>query len=71
MRYTEIDGRERLPKMTANNYFFKVYTTFGHTYGMYHGYRSHMEDHLKENYCGKLVWLEPDDELTDFYQKPD
>ena len=23
MKYTEIDGRERLPKMTANNYFFK------------------------------------------------
>lgn len=71
MKYTEIDGRERLPKMSANTYFFKIWCDHGVIYGYYHGYRGHMENHLKESYCTKLVWLEPDDELTDFYQKPD
>ena len=69
MFYREVEFKERKPEMSANVYFYKVYSS-GHTYGFYNGYVGHMERHLQDYPNHKLIWLEPESEYdADTYYK--
>jgi hypothetical protein len=61
MKYRSIHFDARKPTMSANVYFYIAHSG-AHTYGYYHGYCGHMENHLKDNPTHSLTWLEPESE---------
>lgn len=68
MNYREVNFKERKPKWSANNYFYKSHTSFGHVYSMKSGYVGHMEKELKEFPGHTLVWLEPENEYNENFK---
>ncbi len=61
MYFREVDFLTRKPEMSANWYFYTVYS-HGHTYGHYNGCVEHMKRHVREHPDHILIWLEPESE---------
>ena len=60
--YRSVNFADRKPKLSANEYFYMVYSEGGWVYARKSGYLGHMEQHMKEHPEHILYWLEPESE---------